>query len=143
MPNGKCFTVKKTLYRTYIKAYFAELLESEATGELIPNGTVGYSICGDDEKIQAYRYGDYLFFTAKQKNLFFANVIKAASHLGTYQKKDIKNALLKMGIVCEPKSRAPTPKWIGGNSDRIKINQKDVHVLCIKLTNFKEENLNE
>ena len=71
----------------YIKACFAELLESEGIGELTPSGTTGYSICGDEEKIQAYKYGDYLFFTVKQKNLFFANVIKAASHLGTHQKR--------------------------------------------------------
>ena len=127
----------------YIKACFAELLESEEIGELIPSGTTGYSICGDDEKIQAYKYGDYLFFTAKQKNLFFANVIKAASHLGTHQKKDVKNALLKMGVVCDPKSREPSSRWIGGNVDRIKINQKDVHVLCIKSSNLEEENSNE
>ena len=127
----------------YIKACFAELLESEGIGELTPSGTTGYSIFGDDEKIQAYKYGDYLFFTAKQKNLFFANVIKAASHLGTHQKKDVKNALLKMGAVFDPKSREPTSKWIGGNVDRIKINQKDVHVLCIKLSNFEGGNSNE
>lgn len=127
----------------YIKVYLAELLESEEIGELTPSGTTGYSICGDNEKIQAYKYSDYLFFTAKQKNLFFSNVIKAASHLGTHQKKDVKNALLKMGAVFDPKSREPTSKWIGGNLDRIKINQKDVHVLCIKLSNFEEENSNE
>lgn len=121
----------------------AELLESEEIGKLTPSGTTGYYIYGDDERIQAYRYGDYLFFTAKQKNLFFTNVIKATSHLGTHQKKDVKNALLKMNIVCDPKSRDPAPKWVGGNGDRIKINQKDVHVLCIKLINSKEENPNE
>lgn len=48
-----------------------------------------------------------------------------------------------MGAVFDPKSREQTSKWIGGNLDRIKINQKDVHVLCIKLSNFEEENSNE
>lgn len=127
----------------YIKTYFFELLESEEIGELTPSGTTGYSICGDNEKFQAYRYGAYLFFTAKQKNSFFESIIKAASHLGRYAKKDVKDALLKMNIVCIPHSREPTHKWVGGNFDRIKINQKDVHVLCIKLSNFEEENSNE
>lgn len=127
----------------YIKVYLAELLESEEIGELTPNGTTGYSICADNEKTQAYKYSDYLFFTAKQKNSFFENVIKAASHLGRHVKKDVKDALLKMGIVYVPQSRKKTTKWIGGNLDRIKINQKDVHVLCIKLSNFEEENSNE
>lgn len=127
----------------HIGVYFAELFESDKIGKLTLIGTKGYSICGDDEKFQAYRYGNYLFFTAKQKNSFFESVIKAASHLGWYAKKDVKDALLKMNIVCNPHSREPTQKWVGGNGDRIKINQKDVHVLCIKLTNFEEESPNE
>lgn len=126
-----------------IKLYLAELLESEKVGEINPNGTSGYSICGSDDDYPAYRHNNYLFFTPKQKNQFFENVIKKASHLGTYSKKDVKITLLKIKIVCDPKSREPTSKWIGGNFDRIKINEKEVHVLCIKLTNFEEENSNE
>lgn len=126
-----------------IKLYLTELLESEKIAELAPDGTSGYSVFKNDEDVLVYRFNRYLFLNAKQKNSFFEKIIKTASHLGAYSKKDVKNALLKMGIVCDPKSRDPTSKWIGGNSDRIKINQKDVHVLCIKLTNFKEENLNE
>lgn len=92
----------------YIKVYLSELLESEKIGELNPNGTTGYSIFGDDEKFQAYRYDNYLFFTVKQKNSFFESIIKTASHLGRYTKKDVKNTLLKMGIVYVPQSREPT-----------------------------------
>lgn len=127
----------------YIGVYLAELIESDKIEKLTPSGTAGYFMHGGDEKFQAYRYGDFLFFTAKQKNSFFESVIKAASHLGRYAKKDVKDALLKMNIVCIPHSREPTQKWVGGNGDRIKINQKDVHVLCIKLINSKEENPNE
>lgn len=126
----------------YIRLYISDLIETNNIAELKPRGSEGYAVEPTAYDCCAFKNESYLYFTSEskqgqsQKNRFFDGIIKYAQCIGNVTRKDIKIAMLKMGIVCKPSDRKPVEMFPKGNDDRIKINNNLVHVLCIK---FKEE----
>lgn len=130
----------------YIRLYISDIIEANNIAELKPRGSDGYAVEPNAYDCCAFKNESYLYFTSEskqgqsQKNRFFDGIIKYAQCIGNIKRKDIKSAMLKMGIVCKPFDKKPVEIFPKGNDDRIKINNNLVHVLCIK---FKEEDYYE
>lgn len=136
-----------SVYETTLPYYICQTIDN-----ILSEGNVGtFSIKGSDRTnidtkgiasdVIAYSNQEVLIFTFAQQQKFFSMIKKALPNGNNIRNKDIKQALISMGILLNVKNDEPL-KTLDKNN-KISLNGNETRVIKIKIIKNKEIDTNE